>query len=263
MNRSILLTIGLLGTAVAAPLLAAALGRPLSLPADTPLWMVLGAAGAASLLAIAAARMLDLPALARRCVAPRSSLSESLADLADIAQIAKDDGLLPAAADPRAASHPLLVTGLYLLIRDPDERLVRSAMDAEEDRKLHHASEVRAGLARLCRWGVLTAMLAGGLVAILMALRADAPGMLTPPVATGLLTLVFGSLVWLCIGGRLADVLLQRNAQCELRTHAAKVAVLAVFERLGREATLSRLSRLLPAEHLGAASAERDARRAA
>ncbi len=261
--RTLIVIIGVLIAAAAAPALAATLGRPLTVPADTPAWIIVVVAGAAALLAIVLARALSLPDAARRLLAPRRPLEQVFADLADIAQIARDDGLLPAATDPRAAAHPMLVSGLHLLIRDPDERLVRSAIEAEEDRTTHQAGDTRALAAAACRWGSLAALLAGGSAAVLMTLRLSSPWSVASPAAVQLLGLVAGSIVWLCIGGRLAEALLRRNAESEVLAHAAKVAVLAVHARFDRDQTLARLSRLLPTDPAEVARGTSAARKAA
>lgn len=257
MKRTLLLAVGLLIVSGAAPLLAAAVGRPLTLPVQTPAWMVVTLAGAFVLLTIALAKLLDLPALARRLAAPRRPLEAVFADLADLAQLARDGGLLPAAADPRAAAHPMLISGLHLLIRDPDERLVRSAIEAEEDRLTHQSGDARALTAAACRAGLPAALIAGAGAALLLASRLEAPWTIAASSAAGAFGLILGSVVWLCVGGRVADALLRRNAEGEVLAHAAKVVVLAVHGRLDRDATLARLARLLPEAAEGGTAADR------
>jgi flagellar motor component MotA len=243
-----LLTIAVVVTSAAGGMVVARdAGWSLTLPAGTQAWIVGLGALAASGLALGLARVAGIPAMGRRLVAPPRPVGEAFEELADLAELARQDGLLPATADPRASRYPVLGAGFHLLMRDSDEKLVRSALAAEEEVECRRLEGARSIGAAVCRIGLLVLTAAAACAAVLLAARKNAPWAMPSAAAAGMFAVIVGFFLWTSLGGRLASALEARNAEDVLLADASVLTVLAIQDGSDRRATLDRLARLLPA----------------
>lgn len=225
--------------------------------------VVLGLGAAAVVGALALAWRLDLPGLGARILGRARPPAEVVEELADLAGVARSNGLLPAATDERARSNGLFRSGLHLLVRDADERLIRSSLAAEMDRQ-NAATGVRCGLVvSVCRVLAAVLVVVAATAVVVMAASAGAPGTIGTRVGAGVLAAVLGCFTWLSLWRSIAG-------RAQLRAASEAFARLATMEavtsiRLGEDRvdTAARLAGLMPAEPRQSDSARGAARRAA
>lgn len=218
-------------------------GLDLALPAATPLPAVgLGALGAV-VLALAAAKVF---ALHRLLETPREPAERLFADLADLASIAREQGLLPAAVDPRTRSSPILSAGMHLIIRGSDEMLVRATLESQAEQSTRAVGDARAAAVGVVRALAVALGLAAAAGSVVMAAVADAPWILTAGSAAAVFFSVTGFFATRAVADALITRFLARNASETLATAASVETIMAIRAGEDREQTLRRLAALTP-----------------
>jgi len=247
-----------LGTAT---LIYSASGRTLTLAADTPALWVFAAALAAVALALGIAQALRLVDLLRAGIAAPRDPAIVADELIDLVELSRREGLLAAAVDPRAASHPSLRCGIHLLMRDADDKLIRSTLDADTEISLRRVCNSRASVARACRVSATLLTMTAAAAAVFMAGRGFGPSTLTFLPAALLLASVSGFILWHCISEPLVSLLYRRNVADTFAASAAIEAALAMHAGDSTAQARARMARLLPTDtrELEAATAIRAA----
>lgn len=196
--------------------------------------------------ALALARVLRLPRIASHCLPVTDHAPAVIAELAELAELARSGGLLPTVADDRLHRFPVLRSGLYLLIRDADEALLRSALEAEMDRA-NQAGAARARTRAItCRVAGFVLLVAAAAGALVLASAANHPARIqTAPAGSALAAILLG-FVALSVCGSVARRCEQRNVGAAFARLAELHTVEAIRSGDDRAAAAARLARLLP-----------------
>lgn len=189
-------------------------------------------------------------------------VENTIATLAGIADQAKSHGVLAVVGTPPVRRNALLRTGLHLVLRDPDQALVRSVLGEQAESEARKAAATR-GIQTLAARVLAVLGVVGGLAAVaIMTLHAQAPGAVPAAVAAiiglGAVCLALA----LTVTGPAVSALRAAAAVQAFEARVHEEAVLAIRDHADAAQTRIRLERLTPSAAPQAA-AERQRRRAA
>lgn len=213
-----------------------------SAPDLSPWWVGAGVLGSVAG-AFGVAKVLGLHRLRQR---PGLDIEALVNVLADMADQAKSQGVLAVAGSPQARHSSLLRAGLHLLLRDPDQELVRSVLGAQAEAEARRAGSRRGiqilGARLLAALGVL-----GGIAAaIIMTLNVETAAVLSWPLAVviglGAVLLALG----LTVTGPAVSSLRAAAATQAFEAKVYEEAVLAIRDQSNAAQTRARLERLMP-----------------
>jgi flagellar motor component MotA len=232
--------------ALGGPAIAWSLGWHPTLPISTSPWLVAVTSIAASGGAIAMSAWFRLADIGDEVLRAGRPLTAAADELARIAERARREGVLVAAADPNVKVHPVLEAGFLLLLRDPDEGLLRASLEIEGEVIDRDRMGVRSAAAWMCRVGLALLPVAAATVAGVMASHVSTSVAIPTAVGGIALAIVLGFFLWHAVSGGLAQALERRNAEQTLMTEAMIQTMLAI--RLGEDyrTVRARLARLLP-----------------
>lgn len=214
-------------------------------PSTHPGLVLLGAAAACvGVLGIAAG--LGLPRLVSKLAHQHQSPDRVIHELAELAGVVREHGLLHALVDPRAHGRDVFLAGVQLLLRDADEPLLRATLESETERVERTADQPLAASAAACRMGSAAMIVSLAAAGAMMLRVASNPSQLTGPLAIGILAAgLAGAAGWAACGpgAALFRMAVARRAFARLAERHAVEAI-----RLGesRELALRRLEALLP-----------------
>jgi flagellar motor component MotA len=228
------------------PLVLHLAGVDLTLSADThPAVVALGvgvAAAAALLLASAA----GLPQRVARLAAGVQPPEQVVSELAALAGVVRQHGLLHAVVDPRAVGRDVFVAGVQLLLRDADEQLLKATLEAETERIERTRDQSFANAAVACRVGAVAALASLVAAGAIMLRTAAAPATIPTSGATAILVIALFGVAGLAISVPGATLFRTAAARRAFARLAERHAVESV--RLGENQDLAerRLRALLP-----------------
>lgn len=253
----VLLAIVLPGLAAGAGLLAP------TAPVDSHPLVVMALAAAVVGVTLVLARGLGLGRVVAAWHAPDSGVDLAVGELTDLSGLARMEGLLPVVGDPRARAYPLLRSGLHMLIRDADERLIRSGLETEMDRM--NAGDSSRMRTRVLLCGILSGVLvcAAAGAAFVLAGAAGAPHRLGLPTGAAALVAILGGFLAIVLAGPMIRGIQQRTIRAAFVRLAELEAVEAIRLRETVEQAAARLGRLDPDAADGRPSVAAAARRAA
>ncbi|MFN7022120.1 MAG: hypothetical protein ACK4WH_12440 [Phycisphaerales bacterium] len=211
---------------------------------DISPWVVLLLSAGACGVMLVLAHFLSVADLGRRAL-PRPVPSEQvIQDLATLAGIADDQGLLGPLADKSLSRYPIVVSGLHLLCDDADRSLIRASLGSQSEAGLSRAASSRASAIFIAQsFRALSAIALVSSLA-LAALHATDPS----AIGAGGASIIFGSVLASVISMAVATpavTLLRRCAAADEFAAAASIeTVLAIHDREGARAVRARLEAL-------------------
>lgn len=249
---------------VAVGLVAATAGAvrvaPVNLTSDPdlgPWWIGLGV-GTSVAAAFAVARMFGLHRQGER----RVDAGQLIATLSEMADEVRAQGVLSVVASPMVRRSSLLRTGLHLLLRDPDQALVRSVLGAHAEAEARRIGVWRGLQLWAARMLVVLGAVGGLLAITLMVLNLDSPSLVSSRlgvvIGLGAMLLAIG----LAVTGPAISALSAAAAAQAFEAKVCEEAVLAIRDRADSMQMRARLERLMPSAAVPAGS-EADRRRAA
>lgn len=228
------------------PLVLHLAGVDLTLPADTHPAIVALGAGVAATAALLLASAAGLPGRIARLVAGAEPPEQVVTQLAALAGLVRQHGLLHAVVDPRARGRDVFVAGVQLLLRDADEQLLKATLEAETERIESTRDQAFANAAVACRVGAVAALASLLAAGAIMLRTAAAPATMSSGAAGALLAIALVGVAGLAISVPGANLLRAAAARRAFARLAERHAVEAV--RLGENQDLAerRLRALMP-----------------
>lgn len=206
--------IGLL-LGVACILMAILLGGSFMAYVDGPsMLIVLGGATAATMTAFPLGRFLKLPKVCARALFMKPvDPAKLIAQIVELAEVARRDGILALENMTDQMEEPFLVSGLRMAVDGTDPEVIQSVMETELENLMERHDSGRGMLEALGKYAPAFGMIGTLIGLVAMLANMDDPAKIGAGMAAALITTLYGALVANVMFLPMADKLATRSAE--------------------------------------------------
>lgn len=206
--------IGLL-LGVACIVMAILLGGSFMAYVDGPsMLIVLGGATAATMTAFPLGRFLKLPKVCARALLTKPvDPAKLIAQIVELAEVARRDGILALENMTDQMEEPFLVSGLRMAVDGTDPEVIQAVMETELENLMERHDAGRGMLEALGKYAPAFGMIGTLIGLVAMLANMDDPAKIGAGMAAALITTLYGALVANIMFLPMADKLAARSAE--------------------------------------------------
>jgi chemotaxis protein MotA len=209
--------------------------------------IVIGGATAATLTAFPLARFFKLPKVVARALFNKASDPANLiAQLVELAEIARRDGILALENMTEEMDEPFLVSGLRMAVDGTDPEVIESIMETELENIVDRHEAGRGLLDAMGKYAPAFGMIGTLIGLVAMLANMDDPSLIGAGMAAALITTLYGSLLANVIFLPMADKLALRSQEEVLSKTIIIQGVMAIQSGDNPRNVASKLMTFLP-----------------
>jgi chemotaxis protein MotA len=176
--------------------------------------IVVGGSIASTMAAFSLGQFFKLPkVMLRSILGKQPDPARLIAQLVELAEVARRDGILALENKTGEMEDPFLVRGIQMAVDGTDPEAIKAIMETEVENMIGRHERGKGLLDALSKYGPAFGMI-GTLIGLVVMLRnMDDPSAIGAGMAVALLTTLYGTLMANCFSGPMADKLAVRSGE--------------------------------------------------